>query len=79
MSDPAEFDRFADNYDECLNDALAASGETKEFFARARVEWLAKCLAEFGLRARSVLDYGCGTGARSVPAGMSGRASRWSD
>ena len=32
MSDPAEFDRFADNYDECLNDALAASGETKEFF-----------------------------------------------
>ncbi len=62
MSDPAEFDRFADNYDECLNDALAASGETKEFFARARVEWLAKCLAEFGLRARSVLDYGCGTG-----------------
>ena len=62
MSEPAEFDRFADNYDECLNDALAASGETKEFFARARVEWLAKCLAEFGLPARSVLDYGCGTG-----------------
>ena len=22
MSDSAEFDRFADNYDECLNDAL---------------------------------------------------------
>ena len=62
MSEPTEFDRFADDYDECLNDALAASGETKEFFARARVEWLAKCLAEFGLPARSVLDYGCGTG-----------------
>ncbi|HST10955.1 MAG TPA: class I SAM-dependent methyltransferase [Terriglobales bacterium] len=62
MNDPAEFDRFADNYDECLNDALAASGETKEFFARARVEWLAKRLAEYRLPARSVLDYGCGTG-----------------
>jgi SAM-dependent methyltransferase len=62
MSDPAEFDRFADNYDECLNDALAASGETKEFFAQARVEWLARCLKEYGQPARSVLDYGCGTG-----------------
>jgi SAM-dependent methyltransferase len=62
MSNPVEFDRFADNYDECLNHALAASGETKEFFARARVEWLAKCLAKSGLPARSVLDYGCGTG-----------------
>ena len=62
MSDPAEFDRFADNYDECLNDALAASGETKEFFARARVEWLAKSLREVGQTARSALDYGCGTG-----------------
>jgi SAM-dependent methyltransferase len=49
-----------------LNDALAASGETKEFFARSRVEWLAKCLAEFGLPARSVLDYGCGTGDTTV-------------
>jgi SAM-dependent methyltransferase len=62
MSDPAEFDRFADTYDECLNDALAASGETKEFFARARVEWLAKRLREYRLPVRSVLDYGCGTG-----------------
>jgi SAM-dependent methyltransferase len=62
MSDPAEFDRFADNYDECLNDALAASGETKEFFAQARVEWLARCLKEYGQPARAVLDYGCGTG-----------------
>lgn len=62
MSDPAEFDRFADNYDECLNDALAASGETKEFFARARVEWLAKSLKDVGQTAHNALDYGCGTG-----------------
>jgi SAM-dependent methyltransferase len=61
MSDPAEFDRFADNYDECLNDALAASGETKEFFARERVEWLARCLKGGG-PSNNALDYGCGTG-----------------
>jgi SAM-dependent methyltransferase len=61
MSDPAEFDRFADNYDECLNDALAASGETKEFFARERVEWLARCLKGSG-PSNNALDYGCGTG-----------------
>ena len=62
MSDPAEFDRFADNYDECLNDALAASGERKEFFARERVQWLAECLREGGRLSTNALDYGCGTG-----------------
>ena len=62
MIDPAEFDRFADNYDECLNDALAASGERKEFFARERVQWLAECLREGGRVSTNALDYGCGTG-----------------
>ena len=62
MSDSAEFDRFADNYDQCLNEALAASGETKEFFARARVQWLGRSLKELDQPARSALDYGCGTG-----------------
>jgi SAM-dependent methyltransferase len=62
MSDSPEFDRFADNYDQCLNEALAPSGETKEFFARARVEWFAKSLKELDQPARHALDYGCGTG-----------------
>jgi SAM-dependent methyltransferase len=62
MSDSPEFDRFADNYDQCLNEALAASGETKEFFARARVDWLGKSLKDLDQPARSALDYGCGTG-----------------
>jgi SAM-dependent methyltransferase len=66
MSGPAEFDRFADNYDDTLNQALAASGEGKEFFARGRVEWLARCLGEDRGRPRSVLDYGCGTGDTTV-------------
>jgi SAM-dependent methyltransferase len=66
MNDSSEFDRFAENYDECLNQALAASGEGKEFFARGRVEWLARRLGEYGHSARSVLDYGCGTGDTTV-------------
>jgi len=61
MSSPAEFDQFADNYDETLNEALTVSGEDKEFFARGRVEWLARCLDERP-QVRSMLDYGCGTG-----------------
>lgn len=66
MSAPAEFDQFADNYDETLNQALALSGEGKEFFAQGRVEWLAHCLSERGHTTRSVLDYGCGTGDTTV-------------
>ena len=57
MSDSAEFDRFADNYDECLNDALSASGETKEFFARAGLSGWRSALKEVARRhaARSTM------------------------
>src|SRR5208337_2579214 len=40
----SEFDQFADTYDDDLNRALSASGETKEFFARGRVYHLTSCL-----------------------------------
>ena len=36
MSGSAEFDQFTDRYDDDLNQALAASGEGKEFFARGK-------------------------------------------
>ena len=60
------FDAYAEAYDEVLNAALAASGETKEFFARGRLRWLAGKLTDFGCRPHNVLDYGCGTGT-SIP------------
>jgi SAM-dependent methyltransferase len=66
MSRFPEFDQFAETYDDCLNRALSASGEGKEFFAQGRVEWLARRLSEYGQSARSVLDYGCGTGDTTV-------------
>lgn len=59
----AEFDRFAENYDEAINKGLAASGETKEYFARGRINMVKKRLAELSFFPEVVLDFGCGTGA----------------
>lgn len=61
-----EFDAYAENYDAALHRGLALSGERKEFFARDRMAWLARCLAARGWRPRTALDFGCGTGT-SVP------------
>lgn len=62
----AFFDAYAEQYDELLNAALAVSGETKDYFARGRMSWLARRLDWRGVRARRVLDYGSGTGT-SIP------------
>jgi SAM-dependent methyltransferase len=56
------FDEYAENYDDVLNAAISASGETKEYFARGRMLWLAERLKRYTVGARSVLDYGCGIG-----------------
>lgn len=62
MSDGAEFDRHADSYDEDLNQALAATGEQKQYFAIRRVEFVAKELSRLCERPNTAIDYGCGTG-----------------
>jgi len=59
----AEFDEFADRYDEAINEGLSASGETKEYFAQGRINLVKKRLANLGITPASVLDFGCGTGA----------------
>jgi SAM-dependent methyltransferase len=61
----SEFDDYAGSYDAALNQGLALSGESKEYFAHERVRWLAGRLAELGVRPARVLDYGCGTGGTS--------------
>jgi SAM-dependent methyltransferase len=66
MNDTAEFDRFADTYDADLNQALSVSGENKDYFARARVQWLVKRLRESGTIPRVAMDYGCGIGDTTV-------------
>ncbi len=37
MTPSAEFDQFADEYEVDLNQALAATGEGQDYFARGRV------------------------------------------
>jgi SAM-dependent methyltransferase len=57
-----EFDQHADIYDAELNQGLAITGETKEYFAQERVKWLARCAQRLHEQPRSALDYGCGIG-----------------
>ena len=61
MPPTSEFDGFADNYDQALQNGLSLSGETKDFFANGRANILARLL---GARPfPRILDYGCGTGS----------------
>lgn len=64
-SGPAEFDRYAEEYDAALTQGLSVSGEDKNYFAHGRIAFLADCLAEMpnGKPHPSVLDFGCGTGS----------------
>lgn len=58
----SEFDPYADEYESALDRGLTLSGESRDFFAHARVAWLRKCLVEQGRIANDVLDFGCGVG-----------------
>ncbi len=63
MSEGAAFDAYARSYDDALAKGLAVTGEGKEYFAGGRVTFLAARLREAGVTVKTVLDYGCGTGA----------------
>ncbi len=57
-----EFDVFAPQYDAALNLGLSLTGETKDYFARGRLHWLARRLNQFDESPSSVVDFGCGVG-----------------
>lgn len=57
------FDEYADHYGDALGRGLRLSGESSDYFALKRVQWLNHAIAVLGLKVSSVLDYGCGTGA----------------
>ena len=60
---PDLFDTYADDYDAALAEGLSASGESRDYFARERLRWLAGQLAGRGIAPRTALDFGCGVGA----------------
>ena len=60
--DDEDFDTSAANYDEQLQKGLSLSGETKEYFALARVEWLRRRMDGLDFQVRDCLDFGCGIG-----------------
>ncbi len=60
--DNEDFDMSAATYDEQLQRGLSISGETKEFFASQRMEWLRRRLDGLEFQAGNCLDFGCGTG-----------------
>jgi SAM-dependent methyltransferase len=66
-----EFDAFAEGYDEALQQGLDLTGESKEFFAAGRIEWLKSRLKLISAQPDSILDFGCGTGG-SIPYLLTG-------
>jgi SAM-dependent methyltransferase len=59
----AEFDAYAARYESALQEGLRVSGEDSAYFARGRIECIRDRLAELGAPARTVVDFGCGTGS----------------
>ena len=57
-----EFDAHVRSYEAELGVGLAVTGEDRQYFARERIAWLAKCVASLGMRLGAVLDLGCGDG-----------------
>jgi SAM-dependent methyltransferase len=57
------FDQYAAAYEQALSNAIAPSGEGREYFAQGRVALLKHCLDQIKESPRTVLDFGCGDGA----------------
>lgn len=57
----AEFDIFANSYEELVTESVRVSGESAEYFAHYKASYLARILGGQGVR--SILDYGCGIGS----------------
>ena len=65
----ASFDPYAAAYDTLVKNALAPTGEDKEYFAQGRVRFLAGILRRMNIEPSCVMDYGCGTGSTAAHFG----------
>ena len=57
-----DFDKFAENYNDILNNAVHLSGEEAEFFIETKIKLMHDEINRNHFRVRSILDFGCGTG-----------------
>lgn len=63
MNEPSPlFNRYAESYDETLQKALNATGESAQHFLQRRVAHILGRLSQQGFAPRSILDFGCGIG-----------------
>lgn len=62
MIDETNFDEYSEDYDSALAESLSATGEDKDFFARGRIAWVARCLTKLEAQPSAVMDFGCGIG-----------------
>ena len=60
--DTAEFDRFADEYDQLHEENIAVTGEKPEFFHEYKIKVLAQLAQDRSIRPDSILDFGSGIG-----------------
>jgi ubiquinone/menaquinone biosynthesis C-methylase UbiE len=60
--DTAEFDRFADEYDQVHEENIAVTGEKPEFFHEYKIKELVRMAQDRSLRPDSILDFGSGIG-----------------
>jgi SAM-dependent methyltransferase len=63
MTGPAQFDDYSENYNMALAEGLSITGEDKEFFARQRIAWLARCIKKLHVQPKAAIDFGCGIGS----------------
>jgi 2-polyprenyl-3-methyl-5-hydroxy-6-metoxy-1,4-benzoquinol methylase len=59
----AEFDTFAANYQDLVRDSVRLTGESSDYFAAYKAEYIARRIAP--RQGSTVLDYGCGIGLLS--------------
>jgi SAM-dependent methyltransferase len=57
-----EFDKSARDYEELFRPWLRIVGSPREYFARARLQWLSDRLLQQAVTPDRVMDFGCGTG-----------------
>jgi ubiquinone/menaquinone biosynthesis C-methylase UbiE len=61
-----DFDEFARDYADVLDESLSVSGAGRDFFAANRVRWVERLETAAGRHPSAILDLGCGDGITEV-------------